>query len=95
LNSQIRAIRVHPVVEICFLCKATAVFTNLSSAVDIQETAIGISSLMDTWLVLRDTSRGEAERVRTLNLLKSRGMAHDTRMRTFTLSDKGIEIHGI
>jgi circadian clock protein KaiC len=72
----------------------TAVFTNLVFGLDIQETAIGISSLMDTWLVLRDISHGEAERVRTLNLLKSRGMAHDTRMRTFTLSNKGIEIHG-
>jgi circadian clock protein KaiC len=49
---------------------------------------------MDTWLVLRDISHGEAERVRTLNLLKSRGMQHDTRMRTFTLSNKGIDIHG-
>jgi len=49
---------------------------------------------MDTWLVLRDVAHGESERIRTLNLLKSRGMAHDTRMRTFTLSDKGIKIHG-
>jgi len=71
----------------------TAVFTNLVFGRDIEETAIGISSLMDTWVVLRDVSHGEAERVRTLNLLKSRGMAHDTRMRSFTLSDKGIDIH--
>jgi circadian clock protein KaiC len=72
----------------------TAMFTNLVFGADIEETAIGISSLMDTWLVLRDVPHGEAERVRTLNLLKSRGMAHDTRMHTFTLSAKGIDIHG-
>jgi circadian clock protein KaiC len=72
----------------------TAVFTNLVFGTDIEETAIGISSLMDAWVVLRDIPHGELERVRTLNLLKSRGMAHDTRMRTFTLSNKGIHIHG-
>lgn len=72
----------------------TAMFTNLVFGRDIEETVVGISSLMDTWLVLRDVAHGELERVRTLNLLKSRGMAHDTRRRTFTLSDKGIKIHG-
>ncbi|HET9836911.1 MAG TPA: circadian clock protein KaiC [Candidatus Angelobacter sp.] len=72
----------------------TALFTNLVFGLDIEETAIGISSLMDTWVVLRDVPHGRAERVRTLNLLKSRGMAHDTRMHTFALSAKGIDIHG-
>jgi circadian clock protein KaiC len=73
----------------------TAMFTNLVFGPGImEETAVGISSLMDTWLVLGDVARGEAERVRTLNLLKSRGMPHDTRMHSFTLSDKGIQIHG-
>ena len=72
----------------------TALFTNLVFGVEIQETAIGISSLMDTWIVLRDVAHGETDRVRTMSLLKSRGMSHDTRMHTFTLSGKGIEIHG-
>jgi circadian clock protein KaiC len=72
----------------------TAMFTNLVFHDSIEETAVGISSLMDSWLVLRDVPHGEAERVRTLNLLKSRGMAHDTRMHNFTLSAKGIDIHG-
>lgn len=69
----------------------TAMFTNLIFGDEIEERAIGISSLMDTWLMLRDISHGN-ERVRTLNLLKSRGMPHDTRVRTFTLSGKGILI---
>ncbi len=76
------------------MTQITAMFTNLVFGLDIEETAIGISSLMDTWLVLRDVAHGDAERVRTLNVLKSRGMAHETRTRTFTLSDKGIKIHG-
>jgi len=73
----------------------TAMFTNLVFGSGVmEETAVGISSLMDTWVVLGDVPQGESERMRTLNLLKSRGMSHDTRMHRFTLSDKGIEIHG-
>lgn len=71
----------------------TALFTNLVFHGDVEETAIGISSLMDVWLVLRDTMHG-SDRVRTINLLKSRGMKHDTRLHSFTLSDKGISING-
>ena len=71
----------------------TALFTNLAFAQEVEETAVGISSLMDAWLVLRAVMQGTGT-VRTLNLLKSRGMAHDTSQRTFILSDKGIVIHG-
>jgi len=52
----------------------TAMFTNLVFSLDIQETVVGISSLMDTWLALRDIPDGESESVRTLGVLKSRGM---------------------
>ena len=71
----------------------TAMFTNLIYGDQEEERAIGISSLMDSWLVLRDTPSG-AERVRTLNLLKSRGMSHDMRLHSFTLGEKGISING-
>jgi circadian clock protein KaiC len=71
----------------------TAMFTNLVFGDEIEERAIGISSLMDGWLVLRDIPSGEA-RIRTLNLLKCRGMAHDMRMHSFTLGEKGITING-
>ena len=70
----------------------TAFFTNLVILGDVDDTVVGISSLMDAWLVLRTLEQG-AERVRSLNLLKSRGMAHDTAAHTFSLSDRGIEIH--
>lgn len=71
----------------------TAMFTNLVFGNEIEERAIGISSLMDSWLVLRDISNG-ADRIRTLNLLKCRGMSHDMRVHSFTLGDKGITING-
>lgn len=71
----------------------TAMFTNLVFGDETEERAIGISSLMDSWLVLRDISSG-ADRIRTLNLLKCRGMAHDMRVHSFTLGEKGITING-
>ena len=71
----------------------TAMFTNLAFGREVEETSVGISSLMDVWLVLRTITQG-TQTVRTLNLLKSRGMAHDTGQHTFILSDKGIVIHG-
>ncbi|HXB21441.1 MAG TPA: ATPase domain-containing protein [Candidatus Solibacter sp.] len=71
----------------------TAMFTNLIFDADVEETCVGISSLMDAWVVLRDTPYG-ADRIRVLNLLKCRGMAHDTRIHSFNLSNKGIAING-
>ncbi len=71
----------------------TAMFTNLVVQADVEETAIGISSLMDAWLVLREITYG-ADRVRMMHLLKCRGMAHDSRLHSFNLSDKGIVING-
>ncbi|HEY9246317.1 MAG TPA: circadian clock protein KaiC, partial [Candidatus Methanoperedens sp.] len=56
----------------------TALFTNLShagGAVSLEQTEFGISSLMDTWILLRDIELG-GERNRGLYILKSRGMAH-------------------
>lgn len=71
----------------------TAMFTNLVFEGALDGTAIGISSLMDTWLVVRSIDQG-ADRGRSLSLLKSRGMSHDTSVHEFTLSDKGIRING-
>jgi circadian clock protein KaiC len=70
----------------------TAMFTNLTLEGAMEQTVIGISSLMDSWVLLRDVKRGEARR-RVLYLLKSRGMAHSNRMVEFDLSERGITLH--
>lgn len=67
----------------------TAMFTNLSLEGMLEQTTIGISSLMDVWILLKDVEHGE-ERRRLLYLLKSRGMAHSNKMQEFWLSEKGI-----
>lgn len=74
------------------LRKITSLYTNLVSNSSIFEaTAIGISSLMDTWLQLRDIELN-GERNRILYLLKSRGMAHSNQVREFLITDRGVEL---
>ncbi len=70
----------------------TAVFTSLTSGSDADEqTEVGISSLMDTWILLRMV-QSESERNRLLYVLKSRGMRHSNQMREFQLTDDGIKL---
>jgi circadian clock protein KaiC len=69
----------------------TAFFTDLSRHSDLEETEIGISSLMDTWLLLRDIETN-GERNRGIYVLKSRGMAHSNQIREFLLTDHGIDL---
>jgi circadian clock protein KaiC len=70
----------------------TALFTSLTSGGDHAEmTEVGISSLMDTWLLLRNVENN-GERNRGLYVLKSRGMAHSNQIREFILTDRGIQL---
>jgi len=73
----------------------TALFTSLISGGRAEESPeVGVSSLMDTWLLLRDIECG-AERNRVLHLLKSRGMAHSNQVREFLLTDSGVELREV
>ncbi|MFA6979580.1 MAG: circadian clock protein KaiC [Ignavibacteriaceae bacterium] len=70
----------------------TAFFASLSTAGEGQElTDMSISSLIDTWLLLRDIEIG-GERNRGLYILKSRGMEHSNQIREFILTNHGIEL---
>jgi circadian clock protein KaiC len=70
----------------------TAFFTSLTSAGEVMEnTDIYISSLIDTWLLLRDIEIA-GERNRGLYVLKSRGMEHSNQIREFRLTNHGIEL---
>ncbi len=74
--------------------QVSALFTHLSHAADDPEKTEGlISSIMDTWLMLRDRER-EGYRTTSLNILKSRGMAHSRQDRNFILSVEGIRLGG-
>ncbi len=70
----------------------TALFTSLTSDEDHPEgTDVGISSFMDTWLVLRNIELN-GERTRRLNVLKSRGMPHSNQVREFVLTSQGLKV---
>lgn len=72
----------------------TAVFTSLTrDGTTIERTEVGISSLMDTWLLLRQ-DEAAGDRRRSLHILKSRGMAHSSTVRELKLSGKGIQLEG-
>jgi circadian clock protein KaiC len=70
----------------------TTVMTTLTSGGNnLEQSEINISSLIDTWLLVRDIESG-GERNRGLYVLKSRGMAHSNQIREFRLTDQGIEL---
>ncbi|MFZ5772990.1 MAG: circadian clock protein KaiC [Thermodesulfobacteriota bacterium] len=70
----------------------TALITTLTQASSaLEQSEVGISSLMDTWLLLKDIERN-GERNRGLYIIKSRGMAHSNQIREFVLTDTGVEL---
>ena len=71
----------------------TGFFTALTSGrnKEIEETDVGISSLIDTWIFARDVEVS-GERNRCLHVLKSRGMAHSNQVREFVMSKDGIRL---
>src|SRR5687767_2780752 len=70
----------------------TALFTHLTSGGRaVEATDVGISSLIDTWLLVRDVETGHA-RTRGLYVLKSRGMPHSNEVREFTITPRGVQL---
>jgi circadian clock protein KaiC len=72
--------------------QTTSLFVSLTRGGDsLEQTEVGISSLIDTWLLLRDIELN-GERNRGLYVLKSRGMAHSNQIREFLITDRGIDL---
>ena len=73
----------------------TALFTSLTSDGKVlEQSEVGVSSLMDTWIILRDFE-SDGERNRGIMILKSRGMAHSNQVREFLLTDQGIALEDV
>jgi circadian clock protein KaiC len=71
---------------------ATAFLTNLTSGGEaLERTDVEISSIVDTWLFMRDIEL-DGERNRALYVLKSRGMAHSNQLREFLLTPRGVDL---
>ncbi len=73
----------------------TAIFTSLTSegagTTAPEDSQVGVSSLMDVWLLLRNHEH-RGERNRTLFVLKARGMAHSNQVREFVFSEAGLDL---
>ena len=70
----------------------TALFTDLIPlGADVRRIDENVSSIMDTWILIRDLESG-GRRSYGVYVLKSRGMAHSHELRQFSLRDDGIHI---
>jgi circadian clock protein KaiC len=74
--------------------QVTSLFTSLTSPGNLERTDVGISSLMDTWMVLKDIE-GQGERNRGLTIVKSRGMPHSNQFREFKLTGSGLMLEDV
>jgi circadian clock protein KaiC len=72
----------------------TGVYTSLAGDRGVDATDVGISSIIDTWLVVRDRQVG-GERTRALSVIKARGMSHSNQARELHFSDDGIELRDL
>lgn len=71
--------------------QVTALFTTTLLDDGREQDVIGVSSLIDAWIGLRNLE-SNGERHRGLFILKARGMAHSNQIRSFLLTNKGIRI---
>lgn len=70
----------------------TTFLISLTSAGSFQEaTGENLSSMVDTWLLVRDVEN-YGERNRVLYVLKSRGMQHSNQLREFLITKDGVDL---
>ena len=73
----------------------TTFFTSLVSSASDNDTSgeIGVSSLIDTWIVVRELEENAGKkRTRGLFIVKSRGTGHESDVYKLILSDEGINL---
>ncbi|HXB68682.1 MAG TPA: circadian clock protein KaiC [Candidatus Acidoferrales bacterium] len=73
----------------------TGFFTSLvsSTAQNYTSGEVGVSSLIDTWIVVRELEEDAGKRrIRGLYIVKSRGMGHSSDVHKLILSDNGIDL---
>lgn len=73
----------------------TAFCTDLTTTGgSLERTEVGISSLMDSWLLLQ-AKEESGERNRCLYILKSRGMEHSNQVREYLLTGSGAQLRDV
>lgn len=69
----------------------TSLFTGLVPTNASEESGVGVSSTMDTWLHLVNMPE-DLRRTRFISVLKSRGMAHSNETHKFQLTKHGFTL---
>ena len=69
----------------------TLVMTALLGSDQSESSSVNISSLVDTWLTLRNCEAG-GKRARRLSVVKARGMGHSNQTHEFFMSRRGVEL---
>ena len=69
----------------------TALLLQLADRGDPGSSLSMVSSLVDTWIELRDVDAGD-HRSRLLRIVKSRGMPHSNEVRAFRLTNRGVRV---
>ena len=89
-NSDIRSM-ITRFVDFLKIQRITVMFTAAITVGSIERNPSdeGISSMVDTWMMVQDIEV-DAERTRSLCVMKSRGMVHSSEVRMFKISSKGI-----
>jgi circadian clock protein KaiC len=73
----------------------STMLTSLTGAGNAAEhSAVGLSSLIDGWILLRSLEQDE-ERTRALYVLKARGIKHSHQVRELLISDRGLDLEQI
>lgn len=73
----------------------TALLTSLTTFNgDAEKAETGISSLIDTWILLRNLEVS-GERNRVLYIVKSRGMSHSNQVREFMMTNRGVRLKDV
>jgi len=74
----------------------TSVFTSLTGPGEsTEQSEVGVSSLMDTWILIRMVESANNERLRRIIVIKSRGTAHSSRVKELVLSRQGISLDDV
>jgi circadian clock protein KaiC len=71
--------------------RITALFTDFIAGEFSESTDVGVSSLMDAWILIK-TLENNGERNRGLYVLKARGIKHSNQIREFIITSTGIQI---
>jgi circadian clock protein KaiC len=70
----------------------TALFVNLQHDAALLNTNLNVSSLMDTWMVLRTYPEADQNQ-RRIQIIKSRGMSHPLEPTVFEITSEGVRVN--